>query len=248
MTRAQVHLQNNHLNIDLFQSSTRLTEGEQAILELLCTDSIYSIKDDFDRGIDSNLWTTRNMALAEHDPFGVLYGTSPEDSPNRAGGDNLVRTRLAIFFPNRRATVQVRAQISGDGSTHAEVGFVGDDTSDEAAAVTLDTDGTVRRGAESFGLALRSPLVDGWSVVSGGSTATTRTAVTTRVAERGWSTFLVATNEQGETRLWVNGQHNNEVARQTLMRTTGGHYLWLHVLRGLLSVDYIQAWQERSSL
>ena len=246
MTRSQLHLQNNHLSVKLLEASTRLTEGEQAILELLCTDSIYSIKDDFDRGIDDKLWVTRNMALADHDPFGVLYGTSPEVDPG-PGSDNLIRTRFANFFPNRRATLQVRAQIAGNGA-HAELGFVGDDTNDVGAAVTLDTNGTVRRGAESFGLALRSPLVSGWNVVSGGSSGTTRTAVTTRVAETGWATFLVAINEQGETRLWINGQNNNEVAIARSMRTNGGHYLWFHVLRGLLSIDYCQAWQERSSL
>ena len=76
MTRAQIHLVDNHLTTLLLErSSGRLTEGERALLELLCTDSIYSVKDDFDRGISPDLWVTRNMEVAEHEFGGVIYGT-----------------------------------------------------------------------------------------------------------------------------------------------------------------------------
>src|SRR3990167_9929442 len=157
-------LPNDHLTRKLLRRHQGLNGSPlEALLEQLCTESIYSLKDDFDRGIDTDLWVVRNMALAEHDPFGVLYGTSPEDDPNRVGGDNLIRTRLANFFPNRRAVLQTRAQVSGDGS-HVEIGFVGYDTGDESPVATLNASGTVLRGAESFGIALRSPLVDGWNI------------------------------------------------------------------------------------
>ena len=245
MTRPQVHHVNNHLTTLLLEGSNRLTEGEQALLEFLCTDSIYSIKDDFDQGINSDLWTVRNMVVADSEPSGVLAGNV--DDPN-LGGDYLVRSRLPNFYPNRRATIQTRAQISGDGNTQAEVGFVHDSFGDEGSPVVITAAAAVTRGARSFGVAVRSPYIDGWSVVSGGRDGTNRSAATTRVSERGWATFMVAVNEQGETRLWVNGQTNNEVARQTDMQVTQGHNLWVHVAHGLLAIDYIQAWQERIPL
>ena len=242
MTRAQLHLVNNHLTVELLE---RLPEAQRALLEPLCTDSIYSIKDDFDRGLDANLWVTQNMEIAEHEFGGVLYATSPEDMPNSAGGTAFIRSRLAGWVPNRRATFQTLAHLSGSGS-HLELGFVQEDFAGSVAS--LETASVLRRGAESFGVALRSPNVSGWYVASGGPTGTAHTATTTRVAETGWATFMVAVNEQGETRLWVNGQHNNESARQTDMRVTQGHYLWVQTIKGALALDYVQVWQERSPL
>ena len=72
MTRPQLHLVNNHLNLNLFEASTRLTEGEQAILEVLCTDSIYSIKDDFDKGFDDRIWVQDGPVAA--DTEGIALG------------------------------------------------------------------------------------------------------------------------------------------------------------------------------
>lgn len=236
MARAQIHLTNNHLTTQLLE---RLPEPQRALLEQLCTDSIYTLRDDFDKGINAWLWTVEGMALAEHDPFGVVES----DVDAAAGGTPFLRSRLSNFYPNRRATLQTRAAIPGDGS-QVEIGFVVGAFDQNVPAVVLPATG-VTRGAESFGLAVRSPLVSDWSVVSGGVDGTNRSAATTRVAERGYSTFLVATNEQGETRLWVNGQHHNEFARQTDMRVTLGHFLWV---RGAFAIDYIQAWQERQPL
>ena len=247
MTRAQIHHLNNHLTTRLLEGSNRLTEGEQALLEILCTDSIYSIKDDFDRGIDPNLWVVENMAVAEHEFGGVIYGTSPEDSPNRAGGSSFIRSAVNGWKPAQRATVQVRMAPT-NSNWHAEFGFISE--APTTSYVRLLTTTTLSRGKGSFGLAVRSPAVTGWYVASGSPTSEAQTAITTRVSETAfsWTTFLVAVNEQGETRLWVNGQHNNELGQDTGMVVNSGHYLWLNADRGNLAIDYIQAWQERSSL
>lgn len=246
MTRQQLHLVNNHLTLELINGET--VPGRRALLEQLCTDDIYSVKDDFDRGFDANLWVVKNMTVADHDPFGVIYSDAPEGA---VGSNSLIRSRLANFYPDRRATFQARAILPRDGS-HVELGFVKEDHSDDTFAVMLAADAGVAVNARSFGLAVRSPNISGWSVVSGGSTTsainTNRTAVTTRVSETGWTTFLVAVNEQGETRVWINGQHDNTFAQRTDMHVTRGHYLWINVPHGSLAVDYIQAWEERVPL
>jgi hypothetical protein len=245
MTRAQHNLINNHLTTLLLEQSQRLTEGEKALLEFLCTDSIYGIKDDFDRGLNADLWYTENLEIGDQAFGGVLYSTRPDGDESLTGATSILRSRLAGWTPNRRATFQTRATLSGVGS-HLELGFVKQDHIGIAA--TLQSSSSLLRGAESFGLAIRSPNVSGWYVASGGASGTSHTATTTRVAETGWSTFMVAVNEQGETRLWVNGQHNNEFARQTTMHVTQGHYLWVQSVKGSLSLDYVQGWQERNPI
>ena len=246
MTRAQIHHLNNHLTTRLLEGSNRLTEGEQALLEVLCTDSIYSIKDDFDRGIDPNLWVTQNLAVAEHEFGGVVYGTSDEDNPS-AGGSSFIRSTVNGWRPSQRATVQVRMAPT-NANWHAELGFVSE--APTSGHVRLITSTTMARGRGNFGLAVRSPDVDGWYVVSGSPYAEAQTAITTRVSETAfsWTTFLVAINEQGETRLWINGQNANQLARDTSMHVNNGQHLWLYADRGNITIDYIQAWQERTAL
>ena len=249
MTRAQIHLVDNHLTTLLLErSSGRLTEGERALLELLCTDSIYSVKDDFDRGISPDLWVTQNMTVAEHEFGGVLYGTSPEESPNRAGGGALIRSAVNGWKPAQRATVQVRMAPT-TSNWQAELGFVSE-APDGVPAARLLSSTTLSRAVDSFGLAVRTPTVSGWYVASGAPGSTAQAAVTTYVSETAfaWVTFLVAVNEQGETRLWINGQHDNTLARNTGMLATTGHYLWLNAERGNIAIDYIEAWQERAAL
>ena len=251
MTRAQIHLVNNHLTTKLLEGSRRSTEGEQALLELLCTDSIYSIKDDFDKGIDANLWVTENLVVAEHEFGGVLYSEAiaPEGETPRAGGGSSIRSRINGWKPNHRPTVQVR--IAPTSSNYqVELGFVNEVP--DISAVRLLSTTTLTRKADSFGVAVRSPNVSsgGWYVASGGPNTTAQTAVSTPVSETAfaWATLLVAVNEQGETRLWVNGQYDNTVARATTMSVREGHYLWLGADRGSMMIDYIQIWQERSPL
>ena len=248
MTRAQIHLVDNHLTTLLLERSSRLTEGERALLELLCTDSIYSVKDDFDRGISSDLWVTQNMAVAEHEFGGVLYGTSPDESPARAGGGALIRSAINGFKPAQLATVQVRMAPT-TSNWQVELGFASA-APDGVPAARLLSSTTISRAVDSFGLAVRTPAVSGWYVASGAPASTTQTAVTTYVSETAftWATFLVAVNEQGETRLWINGQHDNTLARNTGMLVQQGHYLWLNADRGNIAIDYIQAWCERVAL
>ena len=242
MTRPQIHHLNNHLTTRLLEGSNRLTEGEQALLEILCTDSIYSIKDDFDRGIDPNLWVVENMVVAEHEFGGVVYGTSPDDDPMQAGGSSFIRSAVNGWKPAQRATVQV-GMAATNAKWRAELGFVSEAPTTSYAQLLTST--TLSRGKGSFGLALRSPLVTGWYVASGSPTSEVQTATTTRVSETAfaWTTFLLAVNEQGETRLWINGQNANQLARDTSMHVNNGHHLWLYADRGNITIDYIQAWQ-----
>ena len=247
MTRAQIHNIDNHLTTQLLEGSNRLTEHEQALLEFLCTDSIYSIKDDFDKGINSDLWVVENMAIADHEFNGVLYGTSPDESFPQAGGSSFIRSRINGWKPSHRATFQVRMAPTND-NWGAELGLVSE--APTTSHVRLITSSTLSRGKGSFGVATRSPDVSGWYVVSGSPYTEALTSITTRVSETAyaWTTFRVAVNEQGETRLWINGQNSNQVARNTDMLVNDGYHLWLYADRGNVAIDYIEAWQERTPL
>ena len=118
MTRQQIHLVNDHLSTRILDRCS-FTEYEQALIEQLCIDSIYTVKDDFDKGLNEQLWTVENMELAEHDPFGVLVKSSPDDIGASIPGESLLRSRQANFYPNRRATKQGRIQQPGE-STRTE--------------------------------------------------------------------------------------------------------------------------------
>ena len=276
MTRPQVHLVNNHLSLELFQASTRLTEGEQAILELLCTDSIYSIKDDFDKGFDERVWVQDGPVAAdvegqgddperEEDHRTLGSGRAFAIQPDYFGGllaavpsqRVVLMSRQGGWRPNRRATLMGRIRVIGIGNSKFEFGFTDADSSHiaqtEACVLIKDTPSSQSARAD-YAVIIRDTDDDtSTDLVTASARSTTITAAVGPVtlASNVWRTYMIALNEQNEARFYIDGIYagvNRASARPTIP-------LWLWFMAVPRSgggpevqLDYIQAWQEREPI
>lgn len=232
-----------------------------ALLEQLVTDSIYTLKDDFDRGLDENLWFTRGLRWNDNDDNGALDSSSDEELPEGAGPQGMFLMSFGDGWRlNRRPVVQCRVDFSPAAQlSHFEVGFVSEMPSDGRGVVHDINSSTTERntGVQTFTVAARDRSFDedeAFYVVSGGSHATSGSdevdsqVVTPNPPLSGPMTLMVCANEQGETRLWVNGQHDNSFSEEADVIKDLGCHLWVFGDRGSYSLDYIHAWRERTSL
>ena len=236
-----------------------------ALLEQLVTDSVYTLKDDFDKGMDANLWEVVNMVVGDD----VVYSDTEEtdETPVLQQGYSMksVSNRWEL---GKRPVMQARVNF-GPTTTlaHFEFGFVAN-PEDGRVVTDINTVGggstvTPQRSVASgsFALAVRDSSFAASSqfyVVSGGpviqsGVASTRlevdaTATTPTPDLAGEMTLMVAANEQGETRLWVNGQHDNSFSEEADIVPSAPCHLWVMGESGSLSIDYIQAWRERTIL
>ena len=276
MTRPQVHLVNNHLSLTLFEASTRLTEGEQAILEVLCTDSIYSIKDDFDKGFRNDLWVQDGPVAADTEGVG--------DDPEREGdwrdlgagrgfaihpdyfGGALVATpsqRVALmskqagWTPNRRCSLMGRVKVSNIGNSKFEFGFVDADSEhirDIDDCVLTKSTPTSQSQRSDYAVIVRDTDHNASTDLAA---STARVAALTAavgpvtLSAGSWRSYMIALNEQNEARFYLDGIYAG-VNRSSARLTTLLSIWFMAVPRASggpeVQLDYIQAWQERESL
>ena len=248
---------NDHLNRRLFARSAAVSEDEplRALLEQLCTDSIYSIKDDFDKGIDTGLWLVQNFHLDEHDLNGTLTTTQPDepaplpdDAPERG---SYIASAKDGWTSARRCTTQVRFRPNAFNGKF-EVGFAAehpdnmpfglvDMSGPRAESHTNDWGAVVfdrRLSATTWGIARRT---------AGGTPAVTSvTPAVTPSAGRA-NTVLIAINEYPEVLVWVNGQFLGRGLNGP--RANSPMRIWVYANDHFaVDIDYIQAWQERSKV
>ncbi len=210
-------------------------------LEQLATESIYSIKDDFDRGIDERIWVTEGFEWKPDDLLGIIHGGPP--------GPVSIRSKNRGWMPAKRATAYIHLDcdniagkiefgFAGLGAANADGGIVTDASTPSASA-----------GVSEFAVGVRdTDNDDNFAVVSRG----TGNAIgggsidrTINVAA-GPTTLMISMNEQSETHFWVNGSLESIERSGPLPRSNLG--LWFSSEGITLSVDFIQAWQERVTI
>ncbi len=241
---------NDHLNRRLLMKQFGRSEPAFALLELLCTDSVYVLKDDFDREIDPNVWETQNLLWSPDDPYGSLVSEVVDDDVGV-----LLKSRVAGWKPENRPVFQARVNFAPVSSPHFEMGFVSEDVQAREVISNITSSGVTRSDVpKSWALAVRDrtfTLGDSaaWYVAIGegsdGSADVTEANPNPGTDES--MTLMVSFNEGGDCRLWVNGTHDNDFANITLAagNVNRGHHLWLYGRSGSYNLDYVQAWQER---
>jgi len=251
-----------------------------ALLEPLAVDSVYSIKDEFDRGIDENLWTTtsstdvdRGFEWDSEDPEGSI-------TCNLGNTDDAYASffsRLRTWNPGNRCAAQIRLNISPAVTTlKFEFGFVNPildlvtDAAEADGAVLVKATPTANMA--NFGVVVYDTDDDtNLSVVA----ATRNTAVSSsdqssaeEAFTSGEHSLLVWINEHNSVNMWYDGRAYANVTSQvgtptsssgpnitgSTIGSTSGSHLWIYLQnRGAssssrqLTVDYIQAWQERTA-
>ena len=239
-----------------------------ALLEQLVTDSVYTLKDDFDKGLNPPVWETTNMEVGD-DELNSESPDSDEEYPSNeptvaddAQGHSLksVSDRWEL---GKRPVVMAKVNF-GPTSTlsHFEFGFVANPSGRVVTDINVVGGGstvTPSRSptAGSFALAVRDRdfaasgqfyVVSGGIVMNSSNTQVNATATTPTPDLQGEMTLMVAANEQGETRLWVNGQHDNSFSGEADIASSAPCHIWVMSESGSLSIDYVQAWRERTLL
>ena len=227
-----------------------------ALLEQLVTDSIYTLKDDFDKGLNPAVWETLGLIDLVADE-GSLVSDSGDDDSTQGMYILSVGTGWRL---NRRPCFQTRVDFSPSSRLpHFEMGFISEKPTNGLGVVTALTASATSRNprVQTFAVAARDAQFtdpDHFYNVSGGIGATNAesqvgsTIVTPNPPLQGPMTLMVCANEQGETRLWINGQHDNSFSEEADVVADEGLHLWMFGTKGSYSIDYIQAWRERTSL
>lgn len=258
---------NDYLTRKLLRKMAGTGTPLTALLEQLITDDVYALNDDFDKGLNANLWELYNMEVGDD----FLYSDQPDDADNDTPSNQQGYWVISVsdrWELGKRPVMQARVNFGLTTTLqHFEFGFVANPT--EGRVVTdinvLGGGSTVTPqrsvASNSFALAVRDnsfAAASQFYVVSGGpvpgaSTPSTQlqvdaTATTPTPDLVGEMTLMVAANEQGETRLWVNGQHDNSFSEEADIVPGAPCHLWVMGESGSLSIDYIQAWRERTLL
>jgi hypothetical protein len=248
---------NDHLNRRLFSRSAAVAEDEplRALLEQLCTDSIYSIKDDFDKGIDSGLWLVQNFHLDEHDLHGTLTTVEPDDPaalPEDASESvHYIASQKDGWTAARRCTMQTRFRPTAFGGRF-EVGFMAGHPDDMANGL-VDVAGPRAEGRSTdWGAVVfdRRQSATTWAVArrtASGTPAVTHLTPSVTPTASSYNTVLVAINEYPEILVWVNGQFLGRGLNGP--RENSPMRVWVYANDHFsVNVDYIQAWQERGAV
>lgn len=216
-----------------------------ALLEQLVTDSVYKLKDDFDKGLDANVWNVVNMQIGDDE----LNSDQPEDDEEGNAQGFAVSSVSDRWELGKRPVMMAKVNFGPTTNlAHFEFGFVAMPTSEKVVTDVAQRNNSVG----SFALAVRDANFASPSqfYVSSGGVLTTMSSVATTPTPplQGEMTLMVAANEQGETRLWVNGQHDNSFSGDSAIAPAFPCHLRVMGVSGSLSIDYIQAWRERTLL
>ena len=219
------------------------------LLEHLCTDSLYSLKDDFDRGIDPILWTTRGFKWEENDLQGGISTLRDSDvvAEDESGSDSYLASRTFGWRGERRPVIFARLR-AGLGRKF-EFGFSDQVVNTGFGVVTNKSTPLASSGGVDFTLACydgdHNTSID--IVADGSNDSIARSSAATVITPRGSETFsiMLSLNEQRESMLWLNGVYT--AVLRTGPRAKANMCIWLRT-DDLLYLDFIQAWQERVAI
>jgi len=215
---------------------------------------VYVLRDEFDDGLNGR-WETRGFQLQEGNLEGVLATVQDSDEPEE--GDRYIISTKSGWRPKRRACVQMKGAFGfATVQSKLEFGFAHSNGSPNGCLWVSGTTDARNPHVPHFYLAVRDTINASrfdLAVASNNTLSVVDATPATAVSGNTNFTLLLATNEQGEARLWVNGIHDNSVVRAGTGNVGADLRIWLHLLNRLgggvnLSVDYIQAWQERADM
>ncbi len=247
----------NHLTAKLLQ---RQANGDRPVAELLsflCTDSFYTMKEEFDNGISETRWINGGFVWDEDDLQGLIYGEPVEIDEDRPHPGLSLRSKQVGWRPDKRCVVMVRLHPLGSFTKKLEFGFVNRAKSGQV----ITSKGTPSdTGPGEYALGVRDPadsvyydLLSRNSDDTSSSTATQERSVPVVNPNPGLGSFsedshtiMVALNERDEARLWINGSFVGTHRSAPSFRSRLG--IWLHCEQTTLAVEYIQAWQERKPI
>ena len=251
----------DHLTRKLLRrSGLSVSEDMYHLLEQLTTDSVYTLKDDFDRGLNEYLWVQDGPA--NEDEPETLEGSGFTWLPERGGvlvgtgtlGRLALMSRSAIWTADSRCGLMGRMSFASLPNSRFEFGFI------DAAAEHITK---VDRVVAVKDTPLAAPPRRDFAVINRDTVDDTSTDLVTRnngettvlTASSGpptllaatYATFTVALNEQNEARFWINGVYagvNRSSARRDVPLS-----IWFAVAGATdVKIDYLQAWQERNRL
>jgi hypothetical protein len=241
---------NDHLNRRLL---IREVGGEAplvSLLEHLCTDSVYVLKDDFDRGLDTNRWINGGFVWDAEDLQGHIHGTSTaEPGEDRPHTGLSLTSQVFGWSPGKRAVAMIRLRLGGLSGI-VEFGFVDQLVEQVSGGVVLAKSTPLGAGApQDYAIAVRDPNDNAFfGIVSLGRDNTIGGGTNSKtVAIAGTDfTLMLALNEQTESRLWVDGMPTDiEYSGPSRYADLG---VWLHADTTSINVDYVQIWQERDTV
>ena len=226
-----------------------------ALLETLCIDDIYSVRDDFERGIDATRWDSAKLYHQPNDLQGSIASFGLGDEAIEDEGSVIrLSSKVGGWRAVNRASAIIRFSLS---SLRGKLEFGFETGGDRDAGVILAKVGpSAVSTANNFGLLVRDTdnNTNLGIVRRDGRSGTVRnTDITPAITFEAVKpqTLLVSLQEQGDVLVWVNGKfvqsvQNGPEAREYLN-------LWFHIsprADGLpnVSIDYIFAWQERSAV
>lgn len=246
---------NDYLTRKLLRKISGTGTPLTALLEQLVTDSVYTLKDDFDKGLNTAVWETEGLVDLVADEGSLVSDGGEEDTQGMS-----ILSVGSGWRLNRRPCFQARVDFSPTSRPdHFEMGFTSDRPENFGLVTALTASATSRNvRAQTFAVVARDAdftdpdhfyNVSAGPVAGGNATAQVgSTIVTPNPALAGPMTLLVCANEQGETRLWINGQHDNSFSEEADVVADEDLHLWMFGTKGSYSIDYIQAWRERTSL
>lgn len=236
--------------------SLQQLHSEQATLQTLAIDSVYSFKDEFDLGLNPLRWSTINSQLGEA-PFefddeeeqGALVGSTGGNDD----ADIRLFSRLATWSPGKRCGAQVRFNLPIITTVKFEFGFVQphlslDDVDGSDGAVLVKD--TPTANMPTFEVACFD-TDDNANLSAAAATRNASIEVNDPNNEpaftAGVNTVLVWANEHGGVTTWLNGRSNasatsqpgpdatstfgttNEIVYGSPFLPNAGGYLWFYL-------------------
>lgn len=266
-------LPNDHLTRKLvrrqFQEATPLYE----LLSQLTTDSTYTYRDDFDRGLNEHFWSVdRKEGVSE-------FSLNDEDQRLEATttvADNSYASlnSVPIWTPRKRCAVQARIDLSLLTTVKFEVGFIAPsiEPGDVSGGVLVKDTPTALSGVGGLTVLCLDTDDDTNCDLIHASRGTVQKAVQTGpvIATPGPFTLLISMTENGDVNAWIAGQHvaKSQIAPKAVTATYGtseeaeeadhsadsAYHLWFFVQSRAANaprdfrIDYVQAWQDRRAV
>jgi len=242
------------------------------LLESLAFESVFSVHDDFDLGINSHRWVSSGFNWQEDDFFGSVANIDDTDDLEADAPpptDAYLFSRVKGWRAGRRAVVMVRFTLSSLTAGKLEIGF-SEDMSYTGYGVVANVDALTNHGIDNYGFTVWDPSESSslvYAVARGhpddGEAASGTPQVPFRIQETSprsrshsserTNTIITATNENGEVATYINGQRVVH-ARVTGPNATADMGIWVHVGPNsatgapVMNLDYIHGWQERNAL
>ena len=175
---------NDHLTRKQLRKTGAGDRSLAFLLEQLCTDSIFSIKDEFEDGISANKWQSRGFVWEPEEFQGVISTLRVDDEDEALGGDSWIASRVFGWRGSHRPVVIARMR-TDFSSGKFEFGFTSDVVDSGLGIVTSKANVTANSRVRDFAVGCMDRnddtsidlLADGRTVSLAQATPTTATSI-----------------------------------------------------------------------